>query len=277
MARHAVSGGFPVIGFDPSADRRTEAAAFGISIASDARDVAQRADTLITSLPGESALSATVDAIIAAPRRDGQIVAELSTLSLEAKTRERTRLAAAGIEMLDCPVSGTGAQAARRDIVIYASGEAAACERVGPVFGAIARHTVHLGAFGNGTRMKFVANLLVAIHNVAAAEAVNLGLRAGLDPDDLVNVLASGAGGSKMLELRGPMMVRGEFVPPTMKLDVWQKDMDLIAQFAESLGVSTPLFSTTGPLYAAALAAGRGAEDTAAVFAVLSETAPESA
>jgi 3-hydroxyisobutyrate dehydrogenase-like beta-hydroxyacid dehydrogenase len=112
--------------------------------------------------------------------------------------------------------------------------------------------------------MKFAANLLVAIHNAAAAEAISLGLRCGLDAETLCDVLSAGAGQSRMLEVRGPMMVKGTYLPATMKLEVWQKDMRLIKEFAEQIGANTPMFDATVPLYRAATRT-HGTEDTAAV------------
>jgi putative dehydrogenase len=208
---------------------------------------------------------------IAAGGKPGLIIAELSTLPLDCKQRNRERLRAAGMTLLDCPLSGTGAQAATGDLVIYASGEREACEACAPVFEGFGRKHYYLGEFGHGTKMKLVANLLVAIHNVATAEAMVLGMQAGLDAATLCEVAGSGAGGSRVLELRGPMMVRGEYEPATMKLDIWQKDMALIAEFARAMGVETPLFSAAAPVYDAALAAGLGQQDTAAVCAVLQE------
>jgi len=117
--------------------------------------------------------------------------------------------------------------------------------------------------------MKYVANLLVAIHNVASAEAMVLGMKAGLDPQQINDLIAGGAGNSRIWELRAPMMARNEYLPATMKIDIWQKDMDVIGHFATALGVPTPTFSATIPIYAAAQAQGHGAEDTAAVCAVL--------
>jgi 3-hydroxyisobutyrate dehydrogenase-like beta-hydroxyacid dehydrogenase len=171
--------------------------------------------------------------------------------------------------MLDCPISGTGAQAKRRDVVVYASGDAKAIKRLRPLFAGFARATHDLGAFGNGSRMKFVANLLVAIHNVASAEAMVLGMKAGLDPQLVYDMVASGAGNSRIFELRGPMMVRNRYDEPTMKVAVWQKDMAVIDAFAKLLGSPTPLFAASRPIYAAALAAGHAAHDTASVCAVL--------
>jgi 3-hydroxyisobutyrate dehydrogenase-like beta-hydroxyacid dehydrogenase len=222
----------------------------------------------LTSLPSAAALQDVVQAIAAEPR-PGRIVIETSTLSLDDKHSARRRLAAAGAIMLDAPLSGTGAQARTRDLVVYASGARRAYQRCTPVFEAFARAHHHLGAFGNGTRMKLVANLLVAIHNVAAAEAFTLARKAGLDPALVYQVIGDGAGGSRMFQVRGPMMVAEDYSDATMKVEVWQKDMHVIGDFAARLGCPTPLFAASGPIYAAAMAAGRAHEDTAAVCAVL--------
>jgi 3-hydroxyisobutyrate dehydrogenase-like beta-hydroxyacid dehydrogenase len=117
--------------------------------------------------------------------------------------------------------------------------------------------------------MKFVANLLVAVHNVASAEAMVLGMKAGLDPDLIVKVVGSGAGTSRVFELRAPLMAKEAYRPPTMKIDVWQKDMAVIGAFARALGVETPTFSATAALYDAAQAEGMGGDDTAGVCALI--------
>ncbi|MGH8748498.1 MAG: NAD(P)-dependent oxidoreductase [Burkholderiales bacterium] len=137
------------------------------------------------------------------------------------------------------------------------------------MFDGFARAHYYVGAFGSGSKMKFVANLLVAIHNVSAAEALVLGRKAGLDPALVYEVVGDGAGSSRMFQVRGPMMVAGDYRDATMKIEVWQKDMAIIADFARSLDCPTPLFLASAPLYTAALAAGRGSQDTASVCAVL--------
>ena len=198
---------------------------------------------------------------------------ETSTLPIDDKERARRVLAAAGATLLDCPLSGTGAQARTRDLAVYASGPRAAVRRCAAVFDGFARVNYYVGAFGAGSKMKFVANLLVAIHNVSAAEALVLGKKAGLDPALVYKVVGDGAGSSRMFQVRGPMMVAGDYRDATMKVEVWQKDMAIITDFARSLGCPTPLFLASAPLYTAALAAGRGKQDTASVFAVLGEMA----
>jgi 3-hydroxyisobutyrate dehydrogenase-like beta-hydroxyacid dehydrogenase len=126
-----------------------------------------------------------------------------------------------------------------------------------------------VGEFGNGMRMKLVANLLVAIHNVSSAEAILMGARAGLDPATIVKVVADGAGGSRMLQVRGPMMVTRSWEDATMKVSTWQKDMALIQALLQATDTPAPLFAATQPIYNAAMAMGHGMDDTASVYDVL--------
>jgi 3-hydroxyisobutyrate dehydrogenase-like beta-hydroxyacid dehydrogenase len=272
IAQSLVADGLSVQGFDPDPRRQDHLRHIGATVAGSAAEVARGADLVLTSLPSAAALEVTVTSLLEGPRA-GLVIAELSTLPIPDKERGRDRLAAGGMILLDCPISGTGAQAATRDLAVYASGDRAAFDRAEPMFAHFARVSHYLGAFGNGSRMKFVANLLVAVHNVASAEAMVLGLKSGLDPATIVKVIGSGAGNSRIFELRAPLMAKDEYQPATMKIDVWQKDMSIIAAFAKALGVETPTFTATGPIYDAAQAAGLGADDTAAVCALLERRA----
>jgi 3-hydroxyisobutyrate dehydrogenase-like beta-hydroxyacid dehydrogenase len=272
IARNLFEGGFAVKGYDVDPARLDFLGSFGGVAAGSAAEAANGADVVLTSLPSVAALDATVANLVAVPRR-GLVAAELSTLPITAKEAARERLAAAGITLLDCPLSGTGAQAVTRDLAVYASGDEAAYQRAAPVFAGFARASHYLGAFGNGSRMKFVANLLVAIHNVASAEAMVLGMKAGLDPETIVKVIGSGAGTSRVFELRAPLMAKGDYQPASMKVDIWQKDMAIIGKFAEELGVPTPTFAASAPVYTEAQREGLGADDTAAVCAVLEKQA----
>jgi 3-hydroxyisobutyrate dehydrogenase-like beta-hydroxyacid dehydrogenase len=272
IARNLVRAGFSVSGFDIDPERRTALASDGITARSSAAEAVRGADLLLTSLPSVAALDETVASIAENPQ-PGQILAEVSTLPIEAKETARDRLAAARIVMLDCPLSGTGAQAATRDLALYGSGDEAAFGRARPVFEGFARVSHYLGAFGNGSRMKFVANLLVAVHNAAAAEAIVLGTKAGLDPERILEVIGSGAGTSRIFELRGPMMAKGVYTPPTATMHVLQKDSAIIGEFARALGVATPMLDAAAPLYDEAEAAGYAEEDVGAVHAVLARRA----
>ena len=272
MSANLVRAGIATLGFDLVAKRRNDLARAGGKAARSVRDLARRTSIVITSLPSDEALL-DVSADLAAARHSGQLVIETSTLPIAVKEEARKLLAARGVILLDCPLSGTGAQARVRDLAVYASGPRAAYRRCVPVFEAFARTHYYLGAFGTGSKMKFLANLLVAIHNVSAAEALVLGMKAGLDPALMVKVLGDGAGASRMLQVRGPMMARNHYREATMKVGVWQKDMKIIAEFARALDCPTPLFAATAPIYNAAMAQGFAEADTASVCAVLERLA----
>jgi L-threonate 2-dehydrogenase len=272
IARNLIDAGFTVAGFDIDPARTKALADTGVVPCASAAAAAHGRALVLTSLPSVAALDATVASLVAEPQ-SGLVVAELSTLPIEAKEAARDQLHAAGMTMLDCPLSGTGAQAETRDLALYASGDAAAYQRCREVFAGFARVSHYLGDFGNGSRMKFVANLLVAVHNVAAAEAIVLGTKAGLDPERILEVIASGAGTSRIFELRGPMMAKGVYMPPTATMHVLQKDSAIIAAFARALGVDTPTLAAAAPLYDEAEAMGYGEEDVGAVHAVLARRA----
>ena len=144
------------------------------------------------------------------------------------------------------------------------------------VFKGFSRSQFTVGEFGNGMKMKLVANLLVAIHNVSTAEAILFGKQMGLDPKMIVDVVADGAGGSRMFQVRGPMMVNRTWDDATMKINVWQKDMAIIYEALRALSVPAPLFTACIPVYLAAMAQGHAMDDTAAVYAVLEKFAGES-
>ncbi len=275
MSANLLDAGLDVVGHDPVTAQMDVLAAKGGAAAQSPREVAERAAIIVSVLPGVAALEAVVsgaDGLIASGR-EGLILVECSTLPLDAKQRAHDAMAAAGMTALDCPLSGTGAQAVNRDLAVMGSGDRAAFDKCVPVFAGFARAHYHVGEFGNGSKMKFVANLLVQIHNFAAAEALVLGMKAGLDPQLVYEVIKDGAGNSRMFELRGPMMVAGDYDAATMKIDVWQKDMRIITEFAQSLGCPTPLFSASTPFYSAALSQGRDKQDTASVCAVLEQMA----
>ena len=182
FAENLVAAGRRVIGYDIDASRRRALAEQGVEIAKNAGDVARQAPVIILSLPKPAALAETVAAIAKAkvPRR---VVIEASTFKLEDKIAAAATLRKAGHVLLDCPVSGTGLQAKVKDLVIYASGPSSEIKKLRPLFADFTRAVQDLGDFGNGSRMKYIANLLVAIHNVASAEALVLGMKAGLPPD----------------------------------------------------------------------------------------------
>ena len=271
MAGHLLAAGHTVVGHDVLADRRAQLAAAGGTAVGSAGEVADACDVVLTSLPTAEA-ARSVCAELAARARPGTVVVETSTLPHEVKQACRQELADAGGELLDCPLSGTGAQARERDVVVLGSGDEAAFERVRPVLAAFARSVRHLGPFGNGSTMKLVANLLVAVHNASTAEAFALGEAAGLDPRLIYDTIRDGAGNSVIFEQRGRLMVDRAYLPPTAKVSMFVKDTAAIAEFARRLAVATPVLEATRDLYDRAVARGLADADAAALLDVIAET-----
>lgn len=272
FAKNLAKAGWRAVGYDISAARRREAERAGVEIARNAADVAAKVPVVLTSLPKPSALQGVAREIAGAklPRKT---IVEMSTFAISDKEKAERRLAKAGHLMLDTPVSGTGSQARSGDLVFYASGDSAAIKRLKPMFEAFGRRVYDVGTFGNGSRMKYVANLLVAINNVASAEAMVLGMKAGLPPQLIYDLVQAGAGNSRVFELRAPMMVKGKYNDVTMKIDVWDKDMQVIGDYAKKIKVPTPMFNATKGIYIKAMKSGLGAQDTAAVCAVMERMA----
>ncbi len=277
FAKHLLAAKFGVIGFDPDKKARTALTARGGDCATSGADVARHCIIIITSLPSIKAMEAAFfgkDGIVAGAHK-GAIVIEASTMPIEVKQDIRERCAKLGVTVLDCPISGTGAQATAKDISVYASGDAAAVKRCDAVFKGFARSMHYCGEFGNGSKLKFIANLLVTIHNLSAAEAMVMGLKSGLDLNLVYKVIKDGAGTSRMFEVRGPMMIRNNYRAATMKCEVYQKDIDIIGDFAAQLNIPVPLFEASKAYYSAALSQGFAKEDTGAVCAVLERMAGE--
>ena len=268
FAKNLVGSGWKVVGFDVSVERCAELAKAGVTIAKSVADVMAACPVVMTSLPSLKAID-TVAKEIAASKAPPRIVLEMSTIPLEDKEKFAKTISAAGHTAIDCPVSGTGAQAETRDLVLYPSGDSKAIASVKEVFAGFTRGYYDVGVYGNGSKMKYIANHLVAIHNVASAEAMILAEQAGLDLDVVVKCIGDGAGASRMFQMRAPLMAHVTYEPATMKMSIWQKDMDTIRDFARDLKVATPIFDATRPIYDQGLKQGRDNEDTASVFSVM--------
>ena len=272
FAKNLVKAGWHVVGYDTNAARRRDAKRAGVEIAQNAAKLAAAVPIILTSLPKPEALADTVRKIAGAKLKR-KLLVEMSTFKISDKEKAAAVLRKVGHQMIDCPVSGTGAQAKNRDLVFYASGDPKLIVKIRPLLSAFGRGVFNVGSFGNGSRMKYVANLLVAINNVASAEAMVLGMKAGLDPRMIVDLITAGAGNSRVFELRAPMMAKGRYDDVTMKISVWDKDMQVIGDYARRIRVPTPIFDATKGIYIRAMKSGLGGRDTAAVCAVLEKMA----
>lgn len=273
MAMNLVEAGYEVIGMDLVPEACAELVKAGGKAVASSREVGEACRYILLSLASEAALYEVCGELATSCAR-GTIVLEAGTLPIAAKQKMCELLAEKGVILLDSPVSGTGAQAKKRDLAVYASGDSRAIEEVRPIIDSFSRVCYDVGEFGNGMKVKFANNLLGAIHNIAAAEAILYGVRSGLDPVMLVELLGNGAGTSRMLEVRGPMMANRTWAEEvTMKNTVWQKDMKLIADALQAVGCPAPLFSACIPIYIAAVASGHANHDTGAVYEVLERMA----
>ncbi|MDF1593387.1 MAG: NAD(P)-dependent oxidoreductase [Desulfobacterales bacterium] len=274
ISANIVKEGFAVWGYDVLKQRIDILVENGGQAVSSCREVAQKADVLLMFLPSLSAFQEVVWGAegILSSRREGLIVMECSTLAVADKERACEDMRKAGMILMDCPISG-GARAAQKDLVVYGSGPQDSYEKCIPVIEAFARSNYYLGKFGNGSKMKLVANLLVAIHNVSAAEAMVFGMKAGLDPEMIYKVMCDSSGRSRMFEVRAPRMVKNDYDNASMKIKIFQKDLSIIADFAKSLNCPTPLFSNSIQVYLGAMAKGFEEQDTASVCAVLEDWA----
>lgn len=268
MAQHLLDAGSAVLGYDVDPVRLREFGDLGGTPLGSARAAAERADVVVTSLPG-SGPALDVSRELAAGARPGLVVVETSTLPHAVKEGCRELVVASGGELLDCPLSGTGAQARVRDVVVYGSGDEAAFERVREVLETFSRSVRYLGPFGQGSTMKLVANLLVAVPTAATAAAFALGEAAGLDPRQIYDTIRDGAGNSVIFEKRGQLMVDRAYHPATAKISMFVKDTALIAEFADRLGLDLPVLDATRPLYDRAVARGLAEADAAALLEIL--------
>jgi L-threonate 2-dehydrogenase len=273
MARELLKAGYVVAGLDvvPAANARLKK--MGGIVAKSATELANMSDVVIVSLSTSFALQETTKGLALSVRREkgnGLIVIETSTLPVADKETMQATLKRAGISVLDCPISGTAVRLKDRAWTIYSSGPKKAFSKIKPLLQVFTDNLPYVGIYGNGTKMKFAANHLVAIYNVACAESVTLARKMGLDPQDVLNLFGnSQVIGTGVMRLRMPFMIQRQYSPATMKVEVWQKDMQVIGDMAKSVDCPLPLFSACAPIYSAAMAQGLAQEDTASVSEVL--------
>jgi 3-hydroxyisobutyrate dehydrogenase-like beta-hydroxyacid dehydrogenase len=275
IAQNLLAAGFQVVGLDIDTERMAPFTAGGGKPAATPAEVTQEADIVILSLPSVAALEQVVHGSggLLEGGRSGVICIESGTFPLAAKISAAEALASRDIALLDCTVSGTGSQARNRDIVVYASGPPELVAKCEPVFKAISKAAPRVGDFGAGSTMKFVSNLLVAVHTVAAAEALTLAAKCGLDPGAALELITSGAGNSRMLEVRGPLMVAGDYDVGSATVETLNKDTEIIIGFAAGQNCPVPMLSMAAAFLRSAAANGWHDQDPASVKEVLSTLA----
>jgi L-threonate 2-dehydrogenase len=274
IARNLLDRGFAVTGFRRSGC--AELVAAGGTGAASAAEVAARADVLLSILPDAGAVQEVVcgPAGTLGAARPGTVHIEMSTVDIGHKGRIRDAVRAAGGDLLDCPISGSPGMVAPRLATTFVSGEPDSVEAVRPVLDAISGPWVYTGAFGTGASMKYVANLLLAVHTVAAAEALVLAARMGLDLDLVQRTLDNSIAASGSWKQRGPVMRARNWSPTPGPIETLHAVLDQIAATAAALGAAAPVFTAAKTVFDKAMADGWGPLDIAAVHDQIAASPP---
>jgi len=271
IASNLMQAGLRVVGF-----RRTDREAFvargGVALASPAQ-VANEADVLLLCLPSESAYLEVLEGPqgLLAALRPGQLVIELGTFRRAFKVEQAAKIEAKGATVLECEVSGSPPMVLERKCALLLGGPEDVCERAKAVLDAISPTQFRIGAFGDAINMKLIANHLVAIHTLAAAEAMHLGMKAGFDPHCVAEVIRHGAGSSAMFNIRAPLMAARQFKPAMGAFQTLDKYIEFATALADQLDCATPLLDSAAPYYRRAMASGMAEEDIAAVIKLLED------
>lgn len=229
-----------------------------------------KVDIVLTSLPSLIAYKDVLNNLKRLGKNNSKkIILDMNTISIDDKNMFKNEINGLNIDMLDSPVSGTGAQAWEADLTVFASGSKELIDKCMNIFKAFSKEVINVGSFGNGMKFKILANLLVTIHNTAAAEALRLGELAGLDQNMIYKVLGNSAATSVMLQKRMPLMINKNYEPPTASFNIFLKDVDIIRNFIKNNNVTLPTFEGSAKIYDKAEKTLSKNWDTASVYEVL--------
>ncbi len=271
LAESLIEQGFEVVGYRRSSMAEFEKAG-GIA-AKSPRDVAGQCDIVMTCVPNNEAVRDVMegDNGVLAAGREGLVVIDLNTLRPAQKEEVRVATEKAGAVLLDAPFSGTPKMVRERVAIMFISGDELAYNRTKHVFDAMSGKTFYLGEFGAGTKMKLVANSLVGIHIVATAEAMAFGLKAGLDPQTMIDLLTPSAAGSLQFQVRAPMIKDKAFEPALASSALLDKDLDTIVHFADDIGATVALTRKAAEYMARTRGTALANKDCASVFEIIAE------
>jgi putative dehydrogenase len=265
VANNLLQKQFSVAGYDLIQANIDALDDVGIDAGTSVADVAGKSDVLITSLPSYGALQAVI-ADLEAVSKPGQIVIECSTLQVDQKIEAAEKFNENGRVMLDSPISATPAMLEKGMASIHVSGEKDAYDKCVSIFEGFTASNFFVGEVGNGSRMKILANYLVHVNTTAAAEAMVMGQKAGLDPHLIHEVLSASAGTSKMMEIRGKYMADSDYREGggTM-FKVYEKDASIITEFAAQVRAPIDLYVSSRQKMNSAMGLGYEHLDTSAV------------
>jgi 3-hydroxyisobutyrate dehydrogenase-like beta-hydroxyacid dehydrogenase len=269
IARNLIKSGFRVVGW-----RRSSLAEFekmgGVPARSPA-EVSAQAEIVLSCMPSTEALDAVMQGGegLVQSARPGQVFIEFGSPPLSVKRQQNGRLAQKGAVFLDAEVSGTPGMIAARKAVIYLAGDREACDKAQPVIAGFADSCINFGPFGAAAKVKLINNLLVAVHMAAAAEAMALGLKAGVDVDTMIKAIATGSGGSTQFGIRAPWMADKRYTPPQGTPSDFFHYFHMIDDFADEVGTVTPMLDRAREIFQRAIDTGFGDKDNAAMVEVI--------
>ena len=274
MAQHIWEAGFPLTVYDRMPAKTQEFAARGVSVASSCADTARRSDVVITMI---GQVAEELEAVLGVGgvlegAHPGLTLIDTSTVGIVASKKMAEAAREKGVAFLDATVSGSVGPAKEGKLRFMVGGEREVLDAVEPVLMAMGEHIYHVGPNGAGSAMKVIVNLMIGMTVMAVAETLTLGRQAGLDPEQMLEILGVTAVSSPHLKNKGKAMVEGNF-EPAFALKYMQKDFDLIMEAAHEL--KTPLFTSAiaHQVYTAANVAGYGDLDYAAVVKFLEDAA----
>ena len=265
IARNLMERGFEVIGYRRSGS--PELIAAGGTAAASPAEVAEQASVLLSIVPDARAVAEVVcgEAGTLTTLRPGTIHIEMSTIDVDRKALIRDAVQGRGGDLLDCPISGSPGMVGPRLATTFASGDPASVEAVRPVLDAISGPWVYTGAFGTGARMKYIASMLLAVHTVAAAEAMVLARRSGLDLELVQRTLDDSIAASAIWKQRGPLMRRRAWSPAPGPVDTLHAILEQVQDAAAAAGLDAPVFASAKTVFDKAVADGWGELDIASV------------
>ena len=249
-AKFLIEDNYTVYGVDPDTQNAEIFTSLGGVLLNNISDLIEKSEVIILSLPTIPIFKQVINEIeVNGKSNESKILIDMNTISLDDKIETKNKLKELNISMVDAPVSGTGAQAKVKDIVVMSSGDKAIVDKCDDIFRSFSKQNIYVGDFGNGIKFKILANLLVTVHNTVTAEALLLGQKAGLEEKMIYQVLNAGAATSVMLDKRMPLMINKNYEPATASMRIFLKDIDVITDYLKSNNLNSPTFEAAANLY----------------------------
>jgi 3-hydroxyisobutyrate dehydrogenase-like beta-hydroxyacid dehydrogenase len=268
MARSIARAGFDLVVQNRTHERAAELGAqLTCRVARTPAQAAEAADVVITMLADDAAVQAAFDGpegMLAGARR-GSVLVDMSTVRPDTLVAFESRARAAGVGLLDAPVSGSVHLAEAGTLTLMVGGEAADLERARPALEAVSKTIFHMGALGTGAAMKLAVNTVIFGLNGALAEGLVLAEAAGIDRSIAYDVIAAGAAGAPYVGYKRAAFIEPDATPVAFSLDLTGKDLRLIEAYARSLGVAMPQTAVMRQLVQEASTDGRGSKDFSSI------------